>query len=129
VPQPGNAGTARRGARQRQDVGCGPGPQGPRCARRLRRLQPLTPSPAPDEGHWCRCAEQTGQRQECHFNFAAEGVFSILRRQQPWKQVSKGSGELDLRQAVREAVAKSRLADRELPANGRESPERNNRFG
>jgi hypothetical protein len=41
--------------------------------------------------------------------------------EQPWKQVSKGSGEMDLRQAVREAVAKSRSADRELPANGRES--------
>jgi hypothetical protein len=41
--------------------------------------------------------------------------------EQPWKQVTKGSGEMDLRQAVREAVAKSRSADRELPANGRES--------
>jgi hypothetical protein len=41
---------------------------------------------------------------------------------------SRGSGETDLREVVREAMAKSRLvfafAGRELPANGRESPGR-----
>jgi hypothetical protein len=42
---------------------------------------------------------------------------------------SRGSGEMDLRDVVREAMAKSRLVNsrlggRELPANGRESPRR-----
>jgi hypothetical protein len=44
---------------------------------------------------------------------------------QPWIQ-STGSGETGLRQVVREAMAKSRLGERELPANGRESPGRAN---
>jgi hypothetical protein len=44
---------------------------------------------------------------------------------------SGGSGEMDLREVVREAMAKSRLvnsrlAGRELPANGRETPGRAN---
>jgi hypothetical protein len=45
--------------------------------------------------------------------------------EQPWPQVSKGSGELDLYQTVREAIAKSRLARSRLansPLAGRELP-------
>jgi hypothetical protein len=56
-------------------------------------------------------------------------AFETWLSAQPWKQVSIGSGEMDPREVVREAVAKSRLGNsrlgrRELPANGRESPGR-----
>jgi hypothetical protein len=50
-----------------------------------------------------------------------DAAFETWLSAQPWKQVSTGSGEMDPREVVREAVAKSRLAGRELPANGRES--------
>jgi hypothetical protein len=60
-----------------------------------------------------------------------DAAFETLLSEQPRDQ-SRGPGEVDLYQAVREAIAKSRLArsrlansplgDRELPANGRESP-------
>jgi hypothetical protein len=55
-----------------------------------------------------------------------DAAFETWLSAQPWKQVSTGSGEMDPREVVREAVAKSRLANsrlagRELPANGRES--------
>jgi hypothetical protein len=39
----------------------------------------------------------------------------------PWNGVSRGSGETGLHQVVREAMAISRLAGRESPANGRET--------
>ena len=60
-----------------------------------------------------------------------DAAFETWLSAQPWKQVSKGSGEMDPREILREAMAKSRLAKsrlagRELPANGRESPGRAN---
>jgi hypothetical protein len=61
-----------------------------------------------------------------------DAAFETMLSEQPG--TSSGSGETDLRQVVREAMAKSRLASsrlaksrsgvRELPANGRESPGR-----
>jgi hypothetical protein len=50
-------------------------------------------------------------------------AFETWLSEQPWNQ-SRGSGETDLREVVRAAMARSRLAGRELPANGRESPGR-----
>jgi hypothetical protein len=41
---------------------------------------------------------------------------------QPRNQEVRGSGETGLRKRVSEAMAEARLAGRELPANGRESP-------
>jgi hypothetical protein len=55
-----------------------------------------------------------------------DAAFETWLSTQPWKQVSKGSGETDPRAVLREAIAKSRLGRRELPANGRESPGRAN---
>jgi hypothetical protein len=57
-----------------------------------------------------------------------DAAFETLWSEQPWTQ-SRGSGETDLREVVREAMAgsllaKSRLRGRELSANGRESPGR-----
>ena len=54
-------------------------------------------------------------------------AFETWLSAQPWNHVSTGSGEMDPRAVLREAVAKSRfvnslLGGRELPANGRESP-------
>jgi hypothetical protein len=55
-------------------------------------------------------------------------AFETWWSEQPWNH-SRGSGETDLREVVREAMAGSRLANsrlggRELPANRRESPGR-----
>jgi hypothetical protein len=50
-------------------------------------------------------------------------AFETWLSEQPWNQ-SRGSGETGLHEVVREAMARSRLAGRELPANGRESPGR-----
>jgi hypothetical protein len=50
-------------------------------------------------------------------------AFETWLSEQPWNQ-SRGSGETDLHEVVRAAMAKSRLTGRELPANGRESPGR-----
>jgi hypothetical protein len=60
-----------------------------------------------------------------------DAAFETWLSEQPWNQVPRGSGEMDLREAVREAMARSRLpnsrlGDRELPANGRESSARAN---
>jgi hypothetical protein len=41
-----------------------------------------------------------------------------------WNRRPRGSGETDLHEVVRAAMARSRLTGRELPANGRESPGR-----
>jgi hypothetical protein len=56
-----------------------------------------------------------------------DAAFETVLSEQPWN--SRGSGETDLHEVVRQAMAKSRQAKsrsggRELPANGRESPGR-----
>jgi hypothetical protein len=51
-------------------------------------------------------------------------AFETWMSEQPWNQRPRGPGEPDLREVLREVMAKSRLAGRELPANGRESPGR-----
>jgi hypothetical protein len=53
-------------------------------------------------------------------------AFETWLSEQPWNQGSKGSGETGLHQVVRKSIAMSRLADRQPPANGRESPGRAN---
>jgi hypothetical protein len=55
-----------------------------------------------------------------------DAAFETWLSARPWNQ-SRGSGETDLPEFVRAALARSRLANsrlggRELPANGRESP-------
>jgi hypothetical protein len=76
-----------------------------------------------------RIAENVSKNETNSQNAAFETLLSA----QPCNH-SKGSGEIDLRGAVREAIARSRLANsgsansglvgRELPSNGRESPGR-----
>jgi hypothetical protein len=53
-----------------------------------------------------------------------DAAFETWLSEQPWNRGSRGSGETDLREVVREAMANSRLGGWELPANGRESPGR-----
>jgi hypothetical protein len=53
-----------------------------------------------------------------------DAAFETWWSEQPWNQVPRKSGETDLRQVVREAMARSSLAGRELPANGRQTPGR-----
>jgi hypothetical protein len=50
-----------------------------------------------------------------------DAAFETWLSEQPWNRGSRGSGETALHEVVRKAIAISRLADRESPANGRES--------
>jgi hypothetical protein len=51
-------------------------------------------------------------------------AFETWLSEQPWNRRPRGSGETDLHEVVRAAMARSRLPGRESPANGRESPGR-----
>jgi hypothetical protein len=53
-----------------------------------------------------------------------DAAFETWLSEQPWMRASGGSGESGLHQVVREAMARSRLAGPESPANGRETPGR-----
>jgi hypothetical protein len=103
-------------------------------ARRLQAALPGTapvalPGGAPAAGVDHRIAENASKYEPNSRDVA----FETLLNEQPLAQ-SRGPGEVDLYQVVREAIAKSRLArshlansrlgDRELPANGGESPAR-----
>jgi hypothetical protein len=50
-----------------------------------------------------------------------DAAFETWLSTQPWNQRSRASGETDLREIVREAMAESYLAGPELPANCRET--------
>jgi hypothetical protein len=53
-----------------------------------------------------------------------DAAFETWLSGQPWMQGSEGSGATGLHQVVHEAMARSRLAGREPPASGRETPGR-----
>jgi hypothetical protein len=53
-----------------------------------------------------------------------DAAFETMLSEQPLNRGFGASGEPDLRQVVRQAMANSRLAVRKLPANGRQSPRR-----
>jgi hypothetical protein len=90
--------------------------------RDTERQQAARPEPAPVEtpATWedPRPKENVSEDNTNSHNAAFETWMS----EQPWNQRSSETGETGLRKAVREAVARSSLADRESPANGRESP-------
>jgi hypothetical protein len=51
-------------------------------------------------------------------------AFETWLSEQPWNRGAKGLGETGVREVLRKAMAESRVAGRELPANGSESPRR-----
>ena len=51
-----------------------------------------------------------------------DAAFETQLSKQPWNHGSKASGQTGLREGLRAATVFSRLAGREVPANGRESP-------
>jgi hypothetical protein len=53
-----------------------------------------------------------------------DAAFETWLSERPWNRGPGGSDQTGLNKVLREAMAKSRLAGRGLPANGRESPER-----
>jgi hypothetical protein len=53
-----------------------------------------------------------------------DAAFEMWLSAQPWNLGSRGSGETGQREVLREAMAESHLAGRQLPADGRESPSR-----
>ena len=57
-----------------------------------------------------------------------DAAFETQLSKQPWNVASKASGKAGLRDLVREAMAESRLAGREVPANGRESHGRTDEY-
>jgi hypothetical protein len=80
------------------------------------------PEPAP-----AACGDQRTADNVSENGINSQGVaFETRLSEQPWNRGSRGSGETGLCEVVREAMAKSRLADRESLANGRESPGRAN---
>jgi len=58
-----------------------------------------------------------------------DAAFETWLSEQPWNRGSRGSGETGLHEVVRKAMARSRLADLESPANGRETPSRADKGG
>jgi hypothetical protein len=85
-------------------------------------LEAAWPGTAPDVDQWI---EDNVSEDETN---SRDVAFETWWSEQPWNQ-SRGSGETDLHEVVREAMARSllansRLTGRELPANSRESPGR-----
>ena len=74
------------------------------------------------------CVDQRIEENVSTYEPNSQGVaFETLMSKQPWNPGSRGSGETDPRKVGRAAMAGSllaRLRERELPANGRESPRR-----
>ncbi len=56
-------------------------------------------------------------------------AFETWLREQPWNRASTGSGKTGLREILREALAESHLAGRQLPADAREKPRRDSYAG
>jgi hypothetical protein len=87
--------------------------------------QAAWPGTAPVEASAACMDQRIGERVSENETNSQDAAFETLWSEQPWTQ-SRGSGETDLRELVREAMAGSllaisRLRGRELPANGRES--------
>jgi hypothetical protein len=72
--------------------------------------------PAP---HVDQRIEENGSENEINSH---EMTFETWMSKQSWTQGPGGSDEMGLGKRLREAMAESRLAGRELPANGHESP-------
>jgi len=83
-----------------------------------QQAAPPEAAPAAEENH--RIEEIVPKIETNSHNTAFETWLS----QKPWNQTATGSSETDLRQVIREAMARSSLADQESLANGRESPGR-----
>jgi hypothetical protein len=92
--------------------------------RDIERLEAARPKPAPAEAPATWVDPRTEESISEDDTNSHDAAFETWMSEQPWNQRSNGSGETDLLEAVREAMARSSLADRELLANGRESPGR-----
>ena len=94
----------------------------------IERLEAARPKAAPVEAPVATPAPPMDQRIEENVsedNTNSQDVaFETWMSQQPWNQGPGRPDETDLRKRLREAMAGSRLAGRELPAPGRESPGR-----
>jgi hypothetical protein len=84
------------------------------------RLEAARPGAAP-----AACVDQRIEKNVSESGIdSQDAAFETWLSEQPWNRGSRGSGKIGLREGVHEAMAGSRLAGRELPANGRESPGR-----
>jgi hypothetical protein len=73
------------------------------------------------------CADQRVAENISENEAGSQDVaFETWLNEQPWNRGSRGSGKTGLRDVLREAMAESHLARRQLPADGRESPGRAN---
>jgi hypothetical protein len=88
----------------------------------------VDPDAGPLEATWPRATRDVDQWIEDNVSEnetnSRDVAFETWWSEQPWNRGSRGSGETDLHEVGREAMARSRLPGRELPANGRESPGR-----
>jgi hypothetical protein len=101
-------------------------------AGRVEAARPqISPVAAPAEAAPAACVDQrVGENVSTNGTNSQDAAFETWLSAQVWNQ-SSGSGETDPREVLRAAMAKfplakSRLAGRELPANGCESPARAN---
>jgi hypothetical protein len=75
-------------------------------------------APTPHEDHWI------GEHVSEHSINSQDVAFETWMSAQPWNHGPESQDEPGLRKRIREAMAGSHLAGRELPANRRESPGR-----
>ena len=79
------------------------------------RLAAASPAPA-------ACGDQSTEDNVSQDELNShDTAFETWLSAQPWNQGSKGSGETDLREILREAMAISRVAGSESPVDGRET--------
>jgi hypothetical protein len=90
-------------------------------------LRVVDPDVGPVEAAWPGAAPAADVDQRIEENVSEDeansqdAAFETWLSAQPWNRGSRGSGKTDLYEVVRAAMAETRLAGRELPANGRES--------
>ena len=94
----------------------------------IERLEAARPKATPVEAPVAAPAPHMDQRIEENVSEdntnSHDVAFETWMSVQPWNQGPGRPDETDLRKRLREAMAGSRLAGRELPAPGRESPGR-----
>ena len=85
-------------------------------------LKPAEPKAVPVEAPAARVAPRIAENVSENEIDSHDAAFETGMSKQPWNLGSKGSGQTGLREDLRAAMEFSRLAGREVPANGHESP-------
>ena len=90
----------------------------------IERLEAARPKAAPVAAPAPHMDQRIEENVSENATNSQDAAFETWMSVQPWNQGPGRPDETDLRKRLREAMAGSRLAGRELPAPGRESPGR-----